>query len=74
MFAAKHALHSILPNVSLSIRCPAIVEVDVLKRRDAFCRVKVVLEVDEKILRADVYGGMLIRSVDGRVIQVCLVI
>ena len=48
--------------MSFSIRCPAIVEVDVLKRRDAPRRVKVVLEVDDKILRADVYGGMLIKA------------
>ena len=50
--------------MSLSIRCPAIAEVDVLKRRDAFRTVKVVLEVDDKILSADIYGGMLIAWMD----------
>ena len=33
-----------------------------LKRRDAFRTIKVVLEVDDKILKADVYGGMLIEA------------
>ena len=48
--------------MSFSIRCPAIVEVDVLKRRDAFRAVKVVLEVDNKILNADEYDDMLIEA------------
>ena len=53
---------SLLPNVSFSIRCPAIVEVEVLKRLDAFRALKVVLEVDNKILNADEYDDMLIEA------------
>ena len=33
-----------------------------LKRRDEFPKVKEVLVVDDKILKAEVYGGMLIEA------------